>query len=283
MLKKTEGEKERASLRAYADTFFQKHGRDVFNGLGIAVGLIHWLALGQIYTDLAKPWGKKGKERLGTPDGDGWVSVDDMSNLFGIQRARVTLQTALRLCRAIREYLTKVHGDYKTRFPGLATEIYEQASANFAKSTVTINALVKAAKADKRLAEYFVSKPVDWNQRASSLFNSLVRRLRSVGLDKVTLDRRLAKKELDIADAAFLFLDAGHLDSLRFAIDEAKKRLPTIADFKEREAVANNLLNIAIAAAEIDNSLMNQMEKAIQGAEGQEETQGAPAMEQMGA
>jgi len=283
MPKKTEGEKERASLRAYADNFFAVHGKAVFDGLGIAVGLTHWLALGQIYTDLARPWGKKGKERLGTPDGDGWVSVDDMSNLFGIQRARVTLQTALRLCRAIREYLTKAHGDYKAQFPSLATEIYEQASANFAKSTVTINALVKAAKADKRLAEYFVSKPVDWNQRASSLFNSLVRRLRSVGLDKVTLDRRLAKKELDIADAAFLFLDAGHLDSLRFAIDEAKKRLPTIADFKEREAVANNLLNIAIAAAEIDNSLMNQMEKAIQGAEGQEETQGAPAMEQMGA
>lgn len=268
MPKRTEGETERASLREYAEKFFSQHGQDVFAGLGIAIGLNHWLALGQIYIDLARPWGKKGKERLGTPSGEGWVSVDDMANLFGIQRARVTLQTALRINKVLKDYLTRTAGDYKAHFPGLATELYETAQKNYAKATVTINALYKACKADERFRDALAMKAPDWGKRASALFNTLVKRLGNVGLSPEALSKRHDREELTVADAAFLFLNDGHLQSMAYAIEEAIERLPKVAGHEERVAVANDLLDIAIAQeANESDSLMDQMEEAIEGAE----------------
>lgn len=275
MAKKTEGEMERASLREYAEKFFSQHGQDVFAGLGIAIGLSHWLALGQIYIDLARPWGKKGKERLGTPSGEGWVSVDDMANLFGIQRARVTLQTALRINKVLKDYLTREKGDYKAHFPALATELYETAQTNFAKATVTVNALYKAAKADPRFRDALAFKAPDWGSRATALLNTLVRRLNNAGLDAKALHERHEpkvegdKRGLTIADAAFLFLGKGHLESLAFAVEEAIERMPKVASFEARVAVANDLLDVAIAMADTqaespEDSLLDQMEEAIE-------------------
>jgi len=265
--KQAQERKERDSLREYAETFFARHGQDVFDGLGVAVGLKHWLGLTTIYLDLARPWGKKGRERLGSPDGDGWVSVDELTNLLHIQRARVTLQTALRICKAIRGYLTKEVGDYKGAFPKVAEELYEIAQVNFANSTVTINALYKAAKSDSRFRDDLAVKAPDWQSRAAGTYNTLLRRLACVGLDSDTLSKRHSKDELTIADAPFLFLTVPQLEGLITAVDEAVVRHKRSAPLEARIAVANDLLDIAIAQAD-NESIAAQMEEAIAADEG---------------
>ena len=266
---KTEDNKARESLYSYATSFFQRKGRDIFQGLGVAIGLPHWLALCTIYMDLARPWGKKGRVRLGTPDGEAWVSVDDMTSLFGIQRARSTLQTALRLCKALQDYLTDTRGDWKGHFEAYATGLYETAQKNYAKATVTINALYKAAKADPNLRGYLTVKPPDWLARGSALYNYLIKRLQAVGLSAADLAERDAKSALTVADAAFLFLDAGHLNGLAKAVEDAAIRFLEVSSFEERQAVANKLLAVAIAQAEADEGLVDQLNSAIGAHEGE--------------